>query len=139
MKTQPRIQNMKEKKPLVPHRVRRVPAQFSWVDQRLVGDRHFQCCQPQAWGLYLFLLVVGDAQGMSYYSEAAIRRHLQLELADLRAARDQLIQARLIAYRKPFYQVLDLDPQRNDAPGSRTGQAVSLAELFEKAMNGAAR
>jgi hypothetical protein len=46
----------------------------SWVDQRLVNDKHVERCSAPAWGLYLLLVVVGDAQGLSYYSDATICR-----------------------------------------------------------------
>ena len=49
-------------------RVRRIPAQFSWLDHRLVRDRHIERCNAAACALYLFLVTVGDAQGLSYYS-----------------------------------------------------------------------
>ncbi len=59
---------------LVPSRVRQVPRQFSWIDQRLVRDHHIERCDPQALALYLFLLTVADAQGLSYYADASIGR-----------------------------------------------------------------
>ena len=57
---------------LVPSRVRQVPRQFSWIDQRLVRDHHIERCDAQALALYLFLLTVADAQGLSYYADASI-------------------------------------------------------------------
>src|SRR5258708_39216191 len=44
-------------------RMRRVPVQFSWVDQRLVRDRHLDRLDAYAAALYLFLITVADAQG----------------------------------------------------------------------------
>ena len=58
--------------------------------------------------MYLFLVTVGDAQGLSYYSDAALSRHLQMDPVQLAAARRQLQAADLIAYAKPLYQVLAL-------------------------------
>jgi len=124
---------MKEKKLIQPHRVRRVPAQFSWLDHRLVRDNHLQRCAPNSWALYLFLVVVADAQGLSYYSEASITGYIQLDLPSLRSARCELIQARLIAYEKPFYQVLDLARDPATDVGTRQGRALSLKELFQQA------
>ena len=54
---------MKTKPILCPQRLRHLPAQFSWIDQRLVRERHIQGRSPQALSLYLFLCVVADAQG----------------------------------------------------------------------------
>ena len=56
------------KRVLCPQRLRKVPAQFSWVDQRLVRQRFIERCEPAAWALYLVLVIVADAQGLSYYS-----------------------------------------------------------------------
>ena len=53
---------------------------------------------------------MADAQGLSFYSDAAIGRRLTMDQVSLSAARQQLIQADLIAYRKPLYQVLSLPP-----------------------------
>ena len=40
-----------QKRLLVPSRMRRVPRQFSWVDQRLVRDRYIARCNPEALAL----------------------------------------------------------------------------------------
>jgi hypothetical protein len=97
------------KRVLVPERVRTVPAQFSWVDQRLVRERHVERCDPHAAALYLFLVTVADAQGLSYYADASAARYLSMDTARLRQARADLMRAGLIAYDHPLYQVLSLD------------------------------
>ena len=63
---------MVQKIPIVPDRVRRVPRQFSWVDHRLVRERRIDNCSHPAAALYLFLVTVGDARGMSYYADGSI-------------------------------------------------------------------
>lgn len=65
-------------------------------------------CDARAAALYLFLVTVADAQGLSYYSEAALTRRLRLAAAELSAARHQLIELELLAYQAPIYQVLAL-------------------------------
>ena len=67
-----------QKRLLISSRVRRPPRQFSWVDQRLVRDRHITRCDPEALALYLFLVTVADAQGLSFYADASIGRLLSL-------------------------------------------------------------
>ena len=52
-----------EKKILRPDRLRQVPAQFSWLDQRLVRENFLRHAEPAAWSLYLVLVTVADAQG----------------------------------------------------------------------------
>jgi len=65
---------MPVKRVLRAERLRRVPTQFSWVDQRLVREGHLERCGLDALGLYLVLVTVADAQGLSYYSEASRNR-----------------------------------------------------------------
>lgn len=97
------------KRVLCPEAVRSLPARFSWVDQRLVRDRHIERCDAPALALYLMLVTVADRQGLSYYSDATLCHCLSLEPQALINARAGLIRARLIAYEPPLYQVLALD------------------------------
>ncbi len=57
---------------LRPERVRLVPEQFSWVDQALVQRHYIDRCDARGAALYLFLVTVADAQGLSYYGSATI-------------------------------------------------------------------
>ncbi len=116
---------------LCPERLRKVPPQFSWVDHRLVRENYFTRCEHSAWALYLFLVSVADVDGLSYYSDASLMRRLKLDPVQLSASRQQLLQAGLIAYEKPLYQVLNLEP----VPSTRSGQ-VSVAEVLRKALGG---
>jgi hypothetical protein len=119
------------KRVLCPERLRKVPAQFSWVDQRLVRQRYLQHCEHAAWALYLVLVSVADAEGLSYYSEESLQRMLRLDHAGLRTAREQLGQAGLVVYQKPLYQVLALEePALLPAPTPRSGQVRSLKEVL---------
>lgn len=117
------------KRVLCPPLLRRVPEQFSWIDHRLVRDRHIAGRSTDALALYLLLVTVADGQGLSYYSDAAIGRLLPLGGPALGRARQELIRARLIAYRKPLYQVLSLDPP---AAVLRSGAARSLGQILRQ-------
>ena len=97
------------KRVLCRQRLRKVPSQFSWVDHRLVRDRHVCRCSHPALALYLFLVTVCDGQGLSYYSDASIMRLLKFDPPGLARARQELIDAKLIAYQRPLYQVLALE------------------------------
>jgi hypothetical protein len=90
-------------------RRRRVPRQFSWVDQRLVREGHISRCTHGALALYLFLVTVCDAEGLSYYAERSLCERLNIGAEALREARNELLSAGLIAYEQPLYQVLGLD------------------------------
>jgi len=133
---------MINKKILRPDRLRQVPAQFSWIDQRLVRDNFLRQADPAAWALYLVLVTVADAQGLSYYSEATLSRLLKMEVLQLTGCRQQLVAADLVAYQKPLFQVLAL-PQTAaaaipQASPTRTGQALSLGDILRRASQGGA-
>jgi len=100
---------MIRKHPIDPSRLRRPPEQFSWLDQRLVRERRLRGCPPDALGLYLFLAVVADAEGLSYYADATVAEHLAMDPARVAVARAALVRAELIAYVAPLYQILSLD------------------------------
>jgi hypothetical protein len=115
-------------------RQRQIPPSFSWVDHRLIRHRYLSQCDHGAWALYLFLVTVGDVQGLSYYSDAAIGRHLNLEPLRLTAARQQLQQADLIAYRKPLYQVLSLPDPLAPKAEPRSGQPQSAGDILRRVL-----
>lgn len=119
-----------KKRVLNPERLRKVPPQFSWIDHRLVRENYFERCDHSAWTLYLFLTCVADAEGLSYYSDASLMRRLNMDPLQLSASRQQLIQAGLIAYEKPLYQLLSLEPVVSTP---RLGQ-ISVGELLRKAL-----
>ena len=119
---------MNVKKILCPQRIRRVPAQFSWVDHRLVREKYIRGCGPEALALYLLLVTVGDAEGLSYYSDATAGRLISLKEPAVACARRELIEAELIAYQRPLYQVLSLDKPEGISP--RRGEAVSIDEVL---------
>jgi hypothetical protein len=120
---------MPRKRVLRPERLRHVPAQFSWIDQRLVREGYLERCDAQALALYLLLVTVADSQGLSYYGDTTVCRLLSMTSAQLERARAALIGAGLIAYERPLYQVLALDPPvAPRTTGLRSAQVV-LARL----------
>ena len=124
---------MVEKRLLCPQRRRRTPAQFSWLDHRLVRERRLQHCPVEAWALYLFLVTVADARGLSYYSDASLTARLPLDRRALLDARDALIGADLIAFEPPLYQVLSLDENAPAAPPpQRSATPRRLSEVLEQ-------
>ena len=93
--------------------------------------------------MYLFLVTVADADGLSWYSEQALCRTLSWDAAALHAAREELSDAGLIAYRKPLYQVLDLAPApvgaKACATGRSGGEAVAIGDILRGLALGGAR
>jgi hypothetical protein len=127
---------------LRPERLRQVPEQFSWVDQALVQRHFIDRCDARAAALYLFLVTVADAQGLSYYGEATLTTRLHLCSEELVAARQQLITIGLIAYQAPLYQVLALSesapPKRPPVPATPEPErhsdhgAMKLAQILDQ-------
>jgi hypothetical protein len=72
-----------EKHLLDPQRLRKIPPQFSWIDQRLVREHYIERLSHAAAALYLFLLTVADAKGLSFYSERSIGRLLGMSAEGL--------------------------------------------------------
>ncbi|MBW2219681.1 MAG: hypothetical protein JRF40_09370 [Deltaproteobacteria bacterium] len=122
------------KSPILPQRVRKVPKSFSWIDHRLISDKHIDLCSHASAALYLFLLCVGDDKGLSYYGDQSIMDKLSMDQQTLNKARSGLVKNSLIAWQKPIYQVLCLEPtHKNRCAGS----AMSLGDILKKAMEGA--
>lgn len=96
------------KRALLPERLRTVPAHFSWLDHRLVREHFIEKAEVDAWALYLFLVTVADAHGLSYYADATLGRRLRLDPSRLARARAALIGLDLLAYEPPLYQILSL-------------------------------
>jgi len=130
---------------LVPARRRRVPRQFSWVDQRLVRERHIGRCTAEALALYLFLVTVADAEGLSFYADSSIAGLLGWPEAQVRQARAGLVRAGLVAFQAPLYQVLSLDApttaptppaQRPRRAAGAVGELRSLRAILQQTLEG---
>lgn len=115
-----------------------MPPRFSWIDQRLVRDGYTARCSAEALALYLFLVTVSDAQGLSYYGEKALEHYLSLGAEKLAKARSELLHVELIAYERPLYQVFSLDrPVAMGNPSiKRGGEMSSIASVLRRALEG---
>lgn len=117
------------KRLICPQRIRKVPKQFSWLDHRLVRDRYIDQCGHGAAALYLFLVTVADARGLSYYADRSIARRLCFNDDDLKRARSELVRIGLIAWQEPIYQVLAIEPM--PAPRRPAAEPQLLAAIFK--------
>ena len=127
---------MQLKHPVCPQRVRKIPRQFSWVDQRLVREHYIDsCCHADA-ALYLFLITVCDHQGLSYYSDNVLMKRLAMDAHVLEQTRNNLIRLGLIGWHKPLYQVLALNIEQRVEGDSRArsgqGGPLPIAEIFKR-------
>ena len=122
------------KRVLCRQRLRHVPPQFSWIDHRLVRDKHIQGPSADALALYLFLVTVCDGRGLSYYAGKTICHLLPLDAAALAGARGELIAAGLIAYQCPLYQVLALNMPVGAEPRRVLAEPVSIGQCLREMM-----
>src|SRR5258708_39355543 len=109
------------KRVMCPERMRQIAAQFSWVDHRLVRERYIERCDACAAALYLFLVTVADAQGLSYYADTSLVHRLSMAPARLEMARNDLIRIGLIAWQKPLDHELGVDAPPPRSPADPRG------------------
>jgi hypothetical protein len=102
---------MIRKKVLNPHRLRRIDGGFSFIPHRFLTDGFLASLDQKELLLYLFLIVVCDRNGLSYYGYGAICSLLHLSLDQYIEARNALIKKDLIAFDGRVFQVLDLPSQ----------------------------
>jgi hypothetical protein len=88
---------------------------FAFIEHRFLRDGFFETLSHHELLLYLFLVLVADRQGLSYYSYHKICTLLRLSVDEYLWARNALIQKDLIAFDGALYQVLSL-PQTPHAP-----------------------
>jgi hypothetical protein len=116
-----------------PERLRVLEKPFAPIPCRLITDGVFARLSDPAKLLYLFLCIVADRHGTSYYGDARIRSYFQLEPEQIVLARDELVGKDLIGYDGHLYQVLSLPPPSHrfsrSAKQSRRAKA-SEPELF---------
>lgn len=94
--------------PIDPYRIRKITGSFSWLDHRLLHDGYLAAMRADEMLLYFFLVLVGDCNGISFYSYDKICVILKLDLEQFMAARDSLIKKSLLACDGLRFQVLQL-------------------------------
>jgi hypothetical protein len=109
--------------------VRRIEKSFAWIDHRLLRNGFLQVMTHQDQALYLFLVLVADRHGVSFYRKEKICDALGLDWVQFEIARDRLIDFKLIAFEpysaftpNGYYQVLPVDGRPPDFVGAVLGQ-----------------
>lgn len=124
---------MIKKKIINPERVRRIYGSFSFIPHRFLTDGFLTSLTQQEILLYLFLVLVSDRYGLSYYAYDSICSYLQLAIDDYIEARDGLIQKDLIACNGTLFQVLDLPPKPANQPPQRA-TPTTIAQVIQKSL-----
>jgi hypothetical protein len=98
-----------------PDSVRCINGSFAWLDHRLLREGHLERLTLEDLGVYVFLALAADKQGVSWYNHEKICRFLGLSWEEFCEARDRLIERDLIAFElfnrggvDGYYQVLPL-------------------------------
>ena len=99
---------MIEKSPLCPERIRKITGSFAFIEHRFIRDGFWSSLSQHELLLYVFLVLVADRNGLSYYSFDKLCSLLQLSLDDYRLARNALIKKDLIVFDGHLFQVLSL-------------------------------
>ena len=133
---------MVEKAVLRPERVRTISGSFAFVEHRFLRDGFWQGLDHHALLLYLFLVLVGDQKGLSYYTYDKICSLLKVSVDDYILARNELIEKDLIAFDGRLFQVLSL-PKTPVSPGQdlitdkgerKQTNPVTLAQIIRGAL-----
>lgn len=99
---------MVEKIILSPKRVRTIGGSFAFIEHRFLQDGFFDALSHHELLLYLFLILAGDRNGVSFYSYDRICAHLRIPVGIYILARDALIHKDLLAFDGALFQVLSL-------------------------------
>ena len=135
---------MIEKTPLCPKRVRKITGSFAFIEHRFLRDGFWVTLSLHELVLYLFLVLVADRNGLSYYSFDKICSLLQISTDQYILARNTLIDKDLIAFDGHLFQVLSLPqkPVTQPAKPLKTQQdmenadPVTIRQLIRNAIGG---
>jgi hypothetical protein len=94
---------------IVPERIRRIAGQgFGFIPHRFLRDGFFATLERDELALYVFLVLVANRDGVSFYGYDAICSALAFTVDHYLAARNGLIAKDLIAFDGKRFQVLEL-------------------------------
>jgi hypothetical protein len=126
---------MIRKKIINPKRVRRIEDGFSYIPHRFVTDGFLATLNQKQLLLYLFLCLVSDRHGLSFYAYDAICCLLQFSVDDYIEARDALMEKDLIAFDGTLFQVLDLPAKPAcPRPPKRVDRQGQIAKLIQQSL-----
>ena len=119
---------MIQKKILNAERIRKIKGGFSFVPHRFISDGFLGALGQKALLLYLFLVIVADRHGLSFYGYDRICSLLELSLEEYIQSRDLLLDMDLIAFDGTLFQVLQL-PEKPVLRVKASGQP-QIADLI---------
>jgi len=112
--------------------MKRQAKSYSIVDHELLHGGYLSRLTREALALYLFLAVVGDSAGRSFYSVSSIEKILRMGTIEITDARNELINERLIAHNHPYWRVLTLTYARGSGHNGETDHMSRLVKQVLK-------
>ena len=133
---------MIEKRPLCPERIRKITGSFAFIEHRFIRDGFWSSLSQHELLLYVFLVLVADRNGLSYYSFDKLCALLQLSLDDYLLARNALIKKDLIVFDGHLCQGLSLpltpvrQPARplHSAPHMAQADPATIRQLIRNSL-----
>ena len=136
---------MISKKPIICHRVRKINNSFAWISHGFLRQGFWASLNHHELLLYLFLVIAGDRQGISYYSFDKACSLISITPDEYILARDALIDKDLIAFDGRLFQVLSLPERVMSAPASplvskkdmELQDPATIHQIIRKSLNSA--
>jgi hypothetical protein len=125
------------REPIRSDRVRRIDGgSFAFVPHRFLRSGFYASLTPDEAALYLLLVIVGDRNGVSYYSYDSLSSLLQVDPDRYVDARDGLIDRDLVAFDGTRFQVLSLPehPVRARARGEAAEHSGSERSAIRRSI-----
>jgi hypothetical protein len=104
-----------------PKNIRNIKGSFAWIDHRLIRNGFVKVMTHQDMVLYLFLVLVADKNGVSFYRKEKICEAVSLDYNQFEIAKDRLISMDLIAFEgysvlspNGYYQILPIETKAPD-------------------------
>jgi len=96
------------KRTLFPERIRKIEGSFAFIEHRFLRNGFWESLGHHELLLYIFLVLVSDRNGLSYYYYDKICNILKMTVDEYIAARNALIKKDLIGFDGRLFQVLSL-------------------------------
>ena len=116
---------MIRKRALNTQRIRKISGGFSFIPHRFVTDGFLASLSAPELLLYLFLVVVSDRHGLSFYGSSSICSLLHMTSENYQKARQDLIEKDLIDFDGAIFQVLELP----SSPGGQASYNPAIRQL----------
>ena len=128
------------KKLLVPERIRKIGGSFAFIEHRFLRNGFWESLNHHELLLYIFLVMVSDKNGLSYYGYDKICRILKVDVDEYIDARNGLLDKDLIGFDGRLFQVLSLPkgpvilkPVKQEIrQGSFASLGETIAEIFQE-------